>query len=167
MDWHQRRSLLRTDYFPNSRSHGQYDLTARYWCRRYCYVARNHSSCDLRGQGRSQTYSGRWRHRYGHLPYHYCGHRRNLRRPLGGEWICRLGCRRDGLALRCPLRILLGTLRLDRHCGNLANLSTTVWYRYWRFVQLDEQRKSSSVTAKNESCTDITSSLSWDKSRHL
>ena len=50
--------------------------------------------------------------------------------------ICRLGRRRHGLAFRHPLRVLMGTLRLDRHLGDLALVKSVVRHRPWRVEQL-------------------------------
>jgi MFS family permease len=49
-------------------------------------------------------------------------HHRLLPVRLGTPSGRRMGCSRNGLALRCALRILLGSLRLDRRCGDLANV---------------------------------------------
>ena len=50
--------------------------------------------------------------------------------------IRRLGRRRHGLAFRHPLRVLMGTLRLDRRLGNLALVKPTVRHRPRRIEQL-------------------------------
>lgn len=69
--------------------------------------------------------------------WHFQGrHHRQEPIPVAYTPICRLGRRRHGLAFRHPLRVLMGTLRLDRYLGDLALVESTVRHRPWRVEQL-------------------------------
>ena len=69
--------------------------------------------------------------------WHFQG-RNHRQEPISMAYapICRLGRRRHGLAFRHPLWIFMGTLRLDRHLGNLALVKSIVRHRPWRIEQL-------------------------------
>jgi hypothetical protein len=108
--------VLRSSDLQRPGSIRQHNIALGKWCRRHRHVVCNHTSRCLRGQTRPQAHPHRRRHRNGHMPHHHRSHLREEREPVGDSQGCWLGCRGDGLALCGPLRLQLGSLRLDHHC---------------------------------------------------
>jgi len=83
-----------------------------------------------------------------------------LRRRLGGSG--------HGLALRCTLWLLVGTMRMDHHRRNLANLAASLRNRNRSLVELDEQLvRVLNPTYKRNTRADHCPPASSDKLRQI
>ncbi len=127
MDRHKCNPVLRANDFQISGPLLKYHVPARNWCCRGGHFHCNHSIGSPHRQNRSQANSHNWCNRDGNMPHYHssnCGNRHPL---MAEPQSSRMGCSGNGLALRRPLRLLLGPLRLDHRGRDLATVKPTVW----------------------------------------
>jgi hypothetical protein len=110
VDRHQRRIVLCASDLWLARSLIQHNLPSCHRCCRHRHVLRHHPSHSVHRQAGPQACAGPGSDCNGHLPHHHRRHLCQEREPVADTQSSRMGRDCNGVVVRCPLRLVLGTL---------------------------------------------------------